>query len=363
MGKGTRTAVFRDVSRSGHFSVPRMPKFSQLLSAPLQRAVASVLPRSATPTVVQEFCIPPILSGRDVIIGGATGSGKTIGFLAPLIQRQQAAESMDPESIGQPYQPRCLILCPSRELALQTHDVARRLAHHARFRSVALVGGGGKVDQAKALRRGVEVAIATPGRLFWHLNRGNMSLEGVRAVVVDEADTMLLDFGDPITAKTRDVVPRRPTSNYGTDVVKTLDEDHSAMAVLEALSSRDNDAATAWGLRDSKKTAIKLRGGFSQVILVGASFPKGSGIGAKLRNVVPGAAVIAVPGLHKPPATLAHNFVRCAMHGHYTLLSLYFNWAWSCFFMTTLDCLASLLPSLWSPHVDPWCFYFERCCV
>jgi len=138
-----------------------------------------------TPTPIQAEAIPPALEGRDVLACAATGSGKTAAFLLPILER--IADR--PRGAT-----RALILAPTRELAMQILAEFEDLAKHTGLRGAAVYGGVGIGPQEKALRRGVDVVVATPGRLLDHFQRGNAPLESLEVLVLDEADRML-DMG------------------------------------------------------------------------------------------------------------------------------------------------------------------------
>ena len=135
------------------------------------------------PTDIQTQAIPPALAGRDILASAETGSGKTAAFLLPIIERIEKSESA-----------RALILAPTRELAMQIEDNARRYGRAARIRTVAVVGGESAVKQIRALRSGVDILIATPGRLNDLIERGDAKLADYSILVLDEADRML-DMG------------------------------------------------------------------------------------------------------------------------------------------------------------------------
>jgi ATP-dependent RNA helicase RhlE len=137
------------------------------------------------PTPVQAGAIPPALAGRDVIATAQTGTGKTAGFLLPVLHRL----------IDQPRGvTRSLILSPTRELAEQIGDVCRGLARHTKVQSALIVGGRPMGPQERALRTGVDLIVATPGRLLDHLQRGTARFDKVTTLVLDEADSMF-DMG------------------------------------------------------------------------------------------------------------------------------------------------------------------------
>jgi ATP-dependent RNA helicase RhlE len=133
--------------------------------------------------------IPVVLAGRDVLAGAQTGTGKTAGFTLPLLQRLSAST---PTQGRQGI--RALILTPTRELAAQVEDSVRRYGKYAPLRSAVVFGGVSINPQISMLRRGVDVLVATPGRLLDHASQRNVDLGGVEIFVLDEADRML-DMG------------------------------------------------------------------------------------------------------------------------------------------------------------------------
>ena len=160
--------------------------FNQLgLLAELLRAVESQGYEKATP--VQHKAIPLILEGRDILAGAQTGTGKTAGFTLPLLQRLQA-------DTNGPHRPRALILTPTRELAAQVHESVRNYGRYLHFRSMEIYGGVSSRPQISKLRKGVDIIVATPGRLLDHLQQRNVDLSGIEILVLDEADRML-DMG------------------------------------------------------------------------------------------------------------------------------------------------------------------------
>jgi superfamily II DNA/RNA helicase len=135
----------------------------------------------AEPFPVQAATLPDALAGRDVCGKAPTGSGKTIAFGLPLLARVPQAA---------PRRPRALVLVPTRELAAQVEDQLSQLSAGGPTRVVAIYGGAGMQQQIRALQRGVEVVVATPGRLKDLLDRGSLRLDDVEIAVVDEADRM-----------------------------------------------------------------------------------------------------------------------------------------------------------------------------
>jgi ATP-dependent RNA helicase RhlE len=143
------------------------------------------------PTPIQAAAIPAALSGRDLLAGAQTGTGKTAAFALPLLQRL-FVENPAPTSAKR--RPRALILAPTRELAAQVHESLRDYAKHLRVFSATIFGGVSMGPQMDALRRGVDVLVATPGRLIDHMERRTVDLSGIEILVLDEADRML-DMG------------------------------------------------------------------------------------------------------------------------------------------------------------------------
>jgi ATP-dependent RNA helicase RhlE len=158
-----------------------------LLAEPILRAVASEGYTVATP--VQEQAIPHILRGRDMLGCAQTGTGKTAAFALPILHRLSIAARP-----GGAARPRCLVLCPTRELAMQIAESFRVYGKHLGLRSAVVFGGVGVGPQAETLRRGVDVLIATPGRLLDLLGQRLADLRSVEVLVLDEADRML-DMG------------------------------------------------------------------------------------------------------------------------------------------------------------------------
>jgi ATP-dependent RNA helicase RhlE len=158
--------------------------FSQLqLDAPLLRGVQSL--GFDRPTPIQQAAIPPALAGRDVLACAMTGSGKTAAFVLPILQRIAGK----PRGVT-----RALVLTPTRELAAQIQEHLKELAVHTPVSSAAIFGGVAMGPQEQAFRRGVDVIIATPGRLLDHFRSPYATLRGLEILVLDEADRML-DMG------------------------------------------------------------------------------------------------------------------------------------------------------------------------
>jgi len=144
------------------------------------------------PTAIQEQAIPPILLGQDVQAGAQTGTGKTAAFTLPLLQRLKHHANTSVSPARHPV--RALILAPTRELAAQVHDSVRTYGKYVPLRSACVFGGVSIDPQIAELRAGVEILVATPGRLLDHVHQRTVSLSQVQILVLDEADRML-DMG------------------------------------------------------------------------------------------------------------------------------------------------------------------------
>ncbi len=139
------------------------------------------------PTPIQERAIPFVMDGRDVMASAQTGTGKTAAFTLPLLHRLS-------ERAGHQRHPRALILTPTRELAAQVNENLRAYSRHIKLRSLEIFGGVNINPQINKLQRGIDVLVATPGRLIDHMQRGTVDLSKIEFLVLDEADRML-DMG------------------------------------------------------------------------------------------------------------------------------------------------------------------------
>jgi len=165
--------------------------FSQLQLAPtLARAVADMGYENMTP--IQAQAIPVVLTGKDVMGAAQTGTGKTAAFSLPLLQRLLKHENSSTSPARHPV--RALVLLPTRELADQVAQQIKQYAVHTNLRSAVVFGGMDMKPQTIELKKGVEVLVATPGRLLDHIEAKNVVLNQVEYVVLDEADRML-DIG------------------------------------------------------------------------------------------------------------------------------------------------------------------------
>lgn len=191
-----------------------MPFASLGLRPELTRAVAEE--GYEAPTPIQRETIPLVMTGRDVIGSAQTGTGKTAAFLLPTLDRL----SRDPERGVL----RALVVVPTRELADQVLERTEAYGRHLGLRSVAIYGGVGFEPQTRALRRGVDLVVATPGRLLDLLGRGHLDLSRVQVLVLDEADRML-DMGfAPDVRRILDALPReRQTLLFSATISSDVD--------------------------------------------------------------------------------------------------------------------------------------------
>jgi len=160
------------------------------LSQPLLRAIAEV--GYSSPTPIQSQAIPAVLSGGDLMAGAQTGTGKTAGFTLPVLQRLSTGKPVR-DARGR-VAVRALVLTPTRELAAQVEESVRTYGKYLPLTSMVMFGGVGMQPQIDKLRKGVDILVATPGRLLDHAQQGTLDLSHVEILVLDEADRML-DMG------------------------------------------------------------------------------------------------------------------------------------------------------------------------
>src|SRR5260370_15447735 len=190
-----------------------MPFASLGLVPELVRAVAEE--GYAHPTPIQQETIPLALQGRDVIGSAQTGTGKTAAFMLPILQRLAP---------GTPHTLRALVLAPTRELAEQVLQSARTYGRHTRLGAVAIYGGVGMEPQTQALRRGVDIVVATPGRLLDHMERGHVDFSRLEVLVLDEADRLLgIGFAPDVRRILRALPEQRQTMLFSATISPEVD--------------------------------------------------------------------------------------------------------------------------------------------
>jgi len=192
---------------------------SMNLSRPILKALTSL--NFHTPTPIQSSTIPVALLGKDIVGNAVTGSGKTAAFVIPMLERMLYRDKSKHAAAT-----RCVILVPTRELAVQCFDVATKLAAHTDIRFCLIVGGLSVKAQEASLRSRPDVVIATPGRLIDHLrNAPQFGLDAIDILVLDEADRMLSDgFADEL-AEIVNACPRgRQTMLFSATMTDSVDE-------------------------------------------------------------------------------------------------------------------------------------------
>ncbi len=169
------------------------------------------------PTDIQREAIPVLIEGRDVLGQAATGTGKTAAFALPLLHR------IGPSSDDHDRRVRGLILVPTRELAMQVADAVHKYGRQMEIRVLPIYGGQAMQQQLRALKRGVDVVVATPGRALDHIRRHTLKLEEVQMVVLDEADEMLdMGFAEDLEAILSEVPETRQTALFSATMAPAI---------------------------------------------------------------------------------------------------------------------------------------------
>ncbi len=219
--------------------------FNELgLSPEILRAVTEA--GYTTPTPIQAQAIPVVMAGLDVMGGAQTGTGKTAGFALPILQRLQPQANASPSPARHPV--RALILAPTRELAIQVEEAIKEYGKYTGIRSTCVFGGVDIKQQLAIVRAGVEILVATPGRLLDHIEHKSVNLGQVEIFVLDEADRML-DMGFipdikrimallPATAKRQNLLWSATFSN---EIKKLADQLLNEPQLIEV--ARRNEAA------------------------------------------------------------------------------------------------------------------------
>src|SRR6266581_1602832 len=195
------------------------------------------------PTPIQTDAIPPALAGKDVLAAAVTGSGKTAAFVLPILHRL----------IGKKRgTTRALILTPTRELAAQIDEHLRDLAVHTPISGAAIYGGVGMGPQEHAFRTGVDVLVATPGRLLDHFQYGYARLDGLEILVLDEADRMLdMGFLPDIRRVLKHVPAKRQTLFFSATLPPPIVQLSREMLKNPASINLDRRSAPAVGIRQA----------------------------------------------------------------------------------------------------------------
>jgi ATP-dependent RNA helicase RhlE len=195
------------------------------------------------PTPIQNDAIPPAMEGRDVLAAAATGSGKTAAFVLPILHRLMSKKRGTT---------RALILTPTRELAAQIDEHLRELAVHTPLSGAAVYGGVGMGPQEHAFRSGVDVIVATPGRLLDHFQRSYAKLEGLEILVLDEADRMLdMGFLPDIRRVLKHLPVKRQTLFFSATLPPQIVQLSKEMLKNPAMISIERKAEPAAGITQS----------------------------------------------------------------------------------------------------------------
>ncbi len=205
------------------------------LSAELRKGIAER--GYTTPTPVQAAVFAPILEGRDMIVRSKTGTGKTAAFGIPLLERIPAGTR----------KASALVLCNTRELALQVAQEIEGLGKYKDLRVVAIYGGAGMGAQTEALTDGAEVIVGTPGRVYDHIRRGNLKLDSTRIAVLDEADEMLsAGFYEEVTRILDHLPQDRQTLLFSATVPPDIRR--SCSPATSSPSSTSTTCSTTWSI-------------------------------------------------------------------------------------------------------------------
>ncbi|WBA10311.1 DEAD/DEAH box helicase [Salinivibrio kushneri] len=227
------------------------------LSASLCQAIAQR--GFTTPTSIQAKAIPIIQQGHDLIAAAQTGTGKTSSFIWPIIDKLSAGEA------GRKKRARALVIAPTRELALQVAESARQDSQFTELKTLAMVGGMDEQAQKQALVDGVDILVATPGRLRDLLSQRAVYLDEVEVLVLDEADRML-DMGfidaiqnilDRLPASTQCLLFSATLSNKVRELAKaTIGDDGKEISIAARDASKDNITQWCIPVDKDKKSAL-----------------------------------------------------------------------------------------------------------
>lgn len=189
------------------------------------------------PTEIQTMAMPEVMRGGDVLLASHTGSGKTLAYLLPLVQKLKDEERDGTTTRNR--HPRALVMGPTRELTHQVLQVTKSLAHHAKFRSAGISGGGKLKVQKEALMNPLDLVVGTPGRILQHVEDGNLFLGDMKYLILDEADTMFdAGFGPEIRKIIRPLKSREKEDGQCVLVSATLTQPVQKLLAQEFPSMR-----------------------------------------------------------------------------------------------------------------------------
>jgi ATP-dependent RNA helicase RhlE len=240
------------------------PSFETLgLAAPLLKAIVET--GYTTPTPIQAKAIPLALQGLDLMAGAQTGTGKTAAFSLPVLHKLLPFASTSTSPAKHPI--RALVLTPTRELAIQVEESVKVYAKHTPLSSLVVYGGVDIKSQTPALKKGVEVLVATPGRLLDHIEQKTLSLSQVQILVLDEADRML-DMGFmPDLKRILALLPKQRqnlmfSATFSNEIKKLADEfltNPTLIEVARSNATNDNVSQQAYAVAASQKQAFLVQ--------------------------------------------------------------------------------------------------------
>ncbi|MEH6630666.1 MAG: DEAD/DEAH box helicase [Halopseudomonas aestusnigri] len=236
-----------------------MTQFSELnLIEPLQRAIEAQ--GFTAPTAIQSQAIPVLMAGKDVIGLSQTGGGKTAAFILPLLQR--LSENKERYI---PNHPQALILAPTREIALQIGQVLRAFTKFLPLHYTTVTGGAPMFPQFRDLNRGVNILVATPGRLIDHVKRGSVKFDQTTTLILDEADRMLdLGFSDEVTEIANSLPKEHQTVLFSATMPKSVDRLISKLLTNPVRIETAKESTTAANVT---QRAFYVHGGQKQALL------------------------------------------------------------------------------------------------
>jgi ATP-dependent RNA helicase DeaD len=241
---------------------PASTSFSSLLLDPRLLSALTALGYEE-PTPIQLQSIPPLLEGKDVLAQAATGTGKTAAFALPILNAIAAGPTK-----GSGPLPVALILVPTRELAMQLAEAVHRYGRNIGVRVLPVYGGASMEAQLRALHRGIDVVVGTPGRVLDHLNRKSLKLDAVRTLVLDEADEMLdMGFAEDLEAILAATPSERQTALFSATLpprIVTIAGKHLKNPVRIAIA---RESAAAGKLPKVRQTAYVVARGHKRAAL------------------------------------------------------------------------------------------------
>jgi len=230
------------------------------------------------PTPIQREAIPPLLTGKDLLGQAATGTGKTAAFTLPLLQRI---------AHGSKAKPAALILVPTRELAIQVSEAVQRYGKELRTSVLAIYGGQAIGPQFQALRRGVDVVVATPGRALDHIRRQTLKLNQVHIVVLDEADEMLdMGFAEDLDAILEQTPAAKQTALFSATMpprIKSIAHRHLKQAVEITIAKEPVKAGAAPRVQQTAYVVTRQYRGAALARVLDVACPKSALIFCRTR--------------------------------------------------------------------------------